>query len=221
MQLPRGRHGLSREFVAENQRVRILEAMVRSVGERGYAETSVQDVVARAGVSRRTFYAHFSDKEDCFVQGFDAVIRRILIAIEPAYQDGRSWPERVERGLERFLAFFVYEESLVRMAMVEALAAGPEAVRHYHDGVRSFLPFFDEGRSASPHGDQLPPKLSEAVLGGITSVLYERVAAGEATQVPQLLPELLYFALVPYIGHTRASKRAAAARERIGRLSPT
>jgi AcrR family transcriptional regulator len=211
-QLPRGRHGLTREFVSENQRYRMLEGMVRAVGERGYAETTVQDVIARAGVSRRTFYVHFADKQDCFLQGYDEAMARLLASTRSAYESGSSWPERLERGLERFLAFFSSEQGLVRMATVEVLAAGPEALRHYDDGIKGFLAFFDDGRAESAHGDELPASLSETVVGGITATLRQRVVAGEASRVTQLLPDLLYFALAPYIGHARALRRADAAR---------
>jgi AcrR family transcriptional regulator len=219
-QLPRGRHGLTREFVAENQRYRMLEGMVRAVGDRGYAETTVQDAIARAGVSRRTFYVHFAGKQDCFLQGYDAVMDRVLVATRGAYESGSSWPERLERGLQRFLAFFSDEVGLVRVAMVEVLAAGPEALRHHEDGIKRFVPFFDDGRAASAHGDELPAGLSEMVVGGITATLHQRVVAGGATGVPQLLPELLYFALVPYIGHARALRRADAARSATGTATP-
>ena len=70
--LPRGRHGLSREEVVESQRGRLLRAMADAVADKGYAETSVAEVIARAGVSRETFYEQFSSKEDCFHDTFDA-----------------------------------------------------------------------------------------------------------------------------------------------------
>jgi AcrR family transcriptional regulator len=208
-QLPSGRHGLSPEYVQENQRERILEAMVRTVGRKGYAETSVGDVLAQAGVSRRTFYDLFEDKEDCFLQAYDAVVARMMHEVKKQYDQPRQWPDKVRAGLSAFLAFFAYEEDLVRMAMVEVRAAGPEALKRYEAAERGFVPFLEEGRVQSPYRDRLPPNISEAVVGAITSRIYQRVVAGETKQVPQLLPELLHFVLLPYIGHARAAKAAA------------
>jgi AcrR family transcriptional regulator len=208
-QLPSGRHGLSPEYVQENQRLRILEAMVRTVGRNGYAETSVGDVLAQAGVSRRTFYDLFDDKQDCFLAAYDAVIARMMHEVAKQYARPGSWPDKVRAALAAFLAFFGYEQDLVRTAMVEVRAAGPQALKHYEAAERAFIPFLEEGRAQSPYRDRLPANISQAVIGGVTSRLYQRVAAGETSRVPELLPELLHFVLLPYVGHTRAAKAAA------------
>ena len=98
------------------------------------------------------------------------------------------------------------------MGLVEVLAAGPRALDRYDGAIRRFVPLFEQGRAESPYGDQLPPNISEAVLGGIAQVLYLRVLAGETATLPDALDELLYFALVPYLGHagtTRVATRSA------------
>lgn len=88
--LPAGRHGLSREFVARNQQERILDAMGKSVAEHGFAAASLSDVIARAGVSRKTFYEHFTDKEDCFLQAYDAVAAGLRNRVASAYSQGEA-----------------------------------------------------------------------------------------------------------------------------------
>jgi AcrR family transcriptional regulator len=74
--LPRGRHGLPREAVADSQRIRILTAMIEVVAARGYADTRVVDVIGTAGVSRKTFYELFDSKEDCFLAAYDSLLGR-------------------------------------------------------------------------------------------------------------------------------------------------
>src|SRR3954447_24211790 len=85
--LPIGRHSLSREDVLASQRGRLLDAMAEAVAQHGYGATTVAHVVALAGVSRKTFYEHFADKEDCFLALYDAGIAYVLGRIADALGD--------------------------------------------------------------------------------------------------------------------------------------
>jgi AcrR family transcriptional regulator len=210
-QLPRGRHSIPPEQVAQHQRVRMLEAIARSVGDKGYAATSVQDVLERAGVSRKTFYDNFADKEACFLEAYDAVVARVMHEVNKRYAEPGPWPQRVRIALGAFLNFFAYEQDLARMTMVEVLAAGPQAVGHYRAAITGFVGYFEEGRLVAAHSERVPEQTSEAVVGGLASVIYNRVADGRADEVPKLLPGLLYFALLPYIGPAQAAREAAKA----------
>src|SRR5215470_2187618 len=97
-QLPRGRHRLSREAVMSSQRTRALQAMTQAVADRGYADTRVVDIIQRAGLSRKTFYELFEDKEACFLAAYDLVFGRLYAKTQEAFDKaaGRPWPERVE-----------------------------------------------------------------------------------------------------------------------------
>jgi AcrR family transcriptional regulator len=207
-QLPRGRHQLSRRFVVHNQRERLFEAIVRTVAEEGYVETSVEAVLQRAGVSRRTFYDQFSGKEDCFLQAYDAVLAQLMAVVTEAYGGSGPWPERVRAGLSALLEFLASEDAVARVAMIEVLAAGPRAIARYSEALEGFVPFLDEGREASRQGAQLPPGTAHAVIGGLASVIHRRLLDGKADELPSLLPDLLYFTLVPYLGHARAARYA-------------
>ena len=191
----------------------MLEAIARTVGEKGYAETSVQDVLERAGVSSKTFYEHFADKRDCFLEAYDAVVRRVITAINQAYAKPGRWPDRIRRGFRVFLHFFVLEPALARMAMVEVLAAGPEAIEHHQTAIRGFIPYLEEGRRASRYRDHLPQNISEMTARGAAGIIYSRVAAGQTDQLPAMLPDLLYFVLVPFTGSSEAAKAATRARQ--------
>ncbi len=209
--LHRGRHGIPREQVRQQQRIRMLEAMARTVGDKGYAKTTVQDVLERSGVSSKTFYEHFNDKEDCFLQAYDAVVERVMVVVTNEYSRVRRWPDRVQRGLSSFLRFAGDEEDLARMAIVEVLAAGPRARERYETAVRRFMGFFEAGRIEARHPERLPTHLSEAVVGGIAATMYHHLITGRAEQLPLLLPDLLYCSLVPYLGHSRAASAARRA----------
>jgi AcrR family transcriptional regulator len=134
--LPRGRHRLSRDDVRRSQHERMVTAMTVAVADRGYAATSVADVLRGAGVSRETFYQQFSDKLDCFMSAFEAAGARLLERMEQAAggrgPDGRpDGPlDRFARGLDAYLdALAVTDRAVARVFLVEVNAAGPDAMR--------------------------------------------------------------------------------------------
>src|SRR3954454_12453140 len=101
--LPRGRHGLTREQVVGSQRGRIFRAMAETMARKGYASTSVSEVLRAAGVSRETFYEQFTDKEDCFIAAFQAAVGNVLGAVRDAPGDDGTPLERFARGLRAYL----------------------------------------------------------------------------------------------------------------------
>lgn len=130
-QLPKGRHGLSREEVESSQRLRILRGMAEAMREQGYVDTTVADVIARAGVSRESFYRLFISKADCFAAAFDAAAEILLhrISAAPALAEGSADPlDRVERAVAAYLDTLAEEPAWARLFIVEVHAAGPEAL---------------------------------------------------------------------------------------------
>src|SRR5688572_8706591 len=125
-QLPPGRHGLPRAFVAANQRERILSAVGDVASVAGYSDMTVEGVIVTAGVSRRTFYEHFKSKDEAFLAAFDAVLEQLFAAVRDAYGREQRAEARLSAALAAFLGFFAREPGFARMCIVEALAAGPE-----------------------------------------------------------------------------------------------
>lgn len=199
-----GRHNLTREEVVASQRRRLLDATVSAVAERGYAAATVADVIARAGVSRSTFYDQFSDKEDCFVAAHEDLIERLVAYVGRSYVRGGTLADKVRLGLRAFLEALAARPEGARFALVEVMAAGPRAHEQHRAAVREFVRFFDEARELAEDGERLPASLSQVVVGGVTRLVYEEVLAGRSKALPKLLPELVYLALVPYVGHERA-----------------
>ena len=126
-QLPKGRHGLSRAFIASNQRERLLDAIANVVAEKGYAGTRVADITDYAGVSRKTFYELFTDKEECFLAAFDAITKLLMDRMAQALTDlsDSNWRIRVRALLGEFLRFLAAEPAFARMCIVEVLGSGP------------------------------------------------------------------------------------------------
>jgi AcrR family transcriptional regulator len=187
-----------------------MRAVIEAAAEKGYAEVTVADLLLISGVSRKTFYAQFRDKEECFLAAYDGIVDDMLAAGIEAYGGTRPWAERIRSSLRALLEFLAGDPAVARVAMVEVLAAGPRAFERYEKSLRMFIRFLEPGRAETRRRDQLPPSISEAIVGGIAQVLYLRVAAGEADQLTEHLDELLVFALIPYIGHDRAAKVAMA-----------
>lgn len=166
--------------------------MALEVGERGYGEMSVAAVLRRAGMSRKTFYELFENKEDCFLQAFDAAVIRARMIVGAAYYR-RGWltlRDRVELGLAAFLDLCATEPEFARMCIVEVLAAGPRARERRDAAVLDFARFIEFPREEA-RGHSAPSLVSEAIAGGLYGVLYTRVARGETAQLPMLLDELM------------------------------
>jgi AcrR family transcriptional regulator len=214
--LPRGRHGLPRRFIVHNQRERMLLAVAEAVAEQGFVTTTVADIIARARLSRRTFYEHFADKEECFLAAYDTVVEQLLAAVGQAYEQADGWPQKVHDGLETFLAYLAAEPAFARMCIVEVVAAGPEARSRRDAAMRVFVDFLEPGRAEAPKGIVVPALAADIVVGGIYEIIYSRLQRNAADELVEMLPELLYSALVPYIGHRAAERAVAEARERAG-----
>ncbi|MEJ3748231.1 TetR/AcrR family transcriptional regulator [Actinomycetes bacterium KLBMP 9797] len=206
--LPRGRHDLPREFVARTQRDRLIDAMARTVAEKGYANTSLGDVCAAAGVSTRAYYQHFVDKETCFLAAFELGVELLQKSVATAYggQPGR-WPERMRRGLATLLHILAAEPAFAALAVVEVMAAGPKALACRRALLASYVEFFAAAprRAGQP---EVPRVAIEAIIAGIYGVIFDHVSTGRATELPDRLPELTYVVLVPFIG-PRAAATAA------------
>jgi AcrR family transcriptional regulator len=128
-QLPGGPHGMTRQQVAENQRGRILAALEELVAERGYPRVKVSDVVRRAGVSRKTFYALYENQEDSFLAIQEAIASRLLERVEAGAAAGATPEQRLDGAIDALVGFCAEEPAAVRTCVVEALAAGERARR--------------------------------------------------------------------------------------------
>lgn len=174
--------------------------------DKGYRSVTVADIVRRAGIARNTFYENFASKEDCFLAASDFAVQEALRRVVEASAEVDSWPARVDLGLAAFLDYVASEPALARTCIVEALSAGPASIERYESSIQAFVPLFRMGRKVSPQGEALPETLEETIVGGIFWILYQRIVTGRVEQIEELLPELVEFALTPYIG-AEAAKR--------------
>ena len=208
--LPPGRHGLPREFVVHNQRERLIAGLAEAIAENGYSGTTIAHITRHAAVSRRTFYEHFSSKDECFVAAYDTVMEELRGRVSAAFEGAEDWPHAVKAGIGAMLEFLAAEPSLARLCMVEALVAGPVVVERYDAAIQSFVPYFQSGREGRPPEvlARLSPTTEEALVGGMVSLISRRIIAGKAEELEELLPDLVEFTLTPYVGSAEAAKLA-------------
>ena len=187
--------------------------MVSAVADRGYGETRVVDVVARAGVSRATFYQLFDDLEDCFLATLDYVAGRLLDTTTAGFNEDpdADWPDRVRNGVAAFLNLLAEWPEGARFAITEVLAAGREALRRRDAVTRRFAELVDTGRQDS----QIDPPgvTSVAVVGGVQELLMSELVRGDVAHLRRHLPEIVYLITEPFLG----SEAAAAERDRARR----
>lgn len=208
--LPRGRHGLSREFVAQNQRERLFAALAECLHENGYDQTTVSTIGKRAGVSKSDFYKQFESKDACFLAAYDSTVERIREQVLAGCDEGDDWAMRVLASLAALLELLAAEPAQAQLVLVEGLRVGRGVYDRYQEALQSFVPYLREGSPSPANGTRPPEASDEAVVGGIASLLSSRVLAGKTEQLPEFLPDVAEFALTPYLGAAEARRLISA-----------
>jgi AcrR family transcriptional regulator len=191
--LPSGRHRLSRETVQQSQRGRLLFAIAQVVAEKGYAATTVADIVERASVSRSTFYEQFPDKEACFLAAFhfgaEFVLERMLAA-RTQIEDCHDWRAHVHSDVTTYLDVLASEPAFACAVHVEILAAGPAALERRAAVFSLFTDRTQEiyglARDQDPSLPDLPRKLFELHTGGMDELIRERLRLDGAPALREL-----------------------------------
>jgi len=190
-QLPGGRHGLPPSFVAANQHERILAAVARAAAELGYGQMTVEAIIARAGVSRRTFYQHFRNKEDAFLAAYDALVGQAVRHVRSAYLNEPTARARLRAGIGAFMRFLASDPEVARMGIVEVFAAGPRAIARRNEALREFAEIIEDNINDLVPSVRRPELTAETIVGGIFEVVFTRILAGRTEELPGLADDLL------------------------------
>lgn len=204
--LPPGRHGLSREYVARNQRQRLAAATIDVVARDGIAAATVASICAAAGVSRRVFYANFESKEDCVLRVYEEAVERLLDLAAKAGSGADDWERQVSLRLRAVLEAFAAEPHLARFCLIAPQRAGGEIAARYRQAMREALSCLSAGRPESATGPS--ETVAVSLVGGLAALVSRQVAAGEAATLPALLPDLVELFLTPYLGRAGAAGAA-------------
>jgi AcrR family transcriptional regulator len=205
--LPPGRHGLSREFVARNQRDRIIAGTIAAVAEHGFQETTIAQISAAAGVSRRTFYVYFETKEESYETAFGQIVDHLREAAAERASGEDDWPRTVAARLGGVLAVFAANPALAVFTLIVPLRAGGRVAALYRDALETALVELTAGMPAPPEVQPPSEAVQHALIGGVVSMISERVEAGG--DVEALAPDLAELFLSPFVG--RSAARSAAA----------
>jgi AcrR family transcriptional regulator len=192
--LPRGPHSLTRAQVAANQRGRMLEGMIDAVGEKGYAASTVSDVIKRAGVSRKAFYEHFANKDECFLATHDSIAAIGRRGVSTAFHGAEGLSDGVQRALGDVFDLAIARPQALRVLMVEIGAARPAGSERRERLVVGYEDVLRESLGLQRGPGPIPNPVLRGVVGGILHVLYARLRQGERERLRELLPELVRWA---------------------------
>lgn len=207
--LPRGPHALGRRVVLASQHERLVEGVVQAVADKGYADTTVADIVARAGVSRTTFYEHFADREECFLAAYEAGVDTLIAAIVEAVGVEGEWLDRLRAGTRAYLGLLAAEPAFARTFFLEVYAAGPRALDRRAEVMERFARLLGDLHSAARADDSSLPAVPEpvysAAVGGINEIVTARVRGGATDELTDLEDPLMYIQLALFADHERAA----------------
>jgi AcrR family transcriptional regulator len=193
-ELPRGVHSLSREQVAGNQRRRLMAAMTDAVGEQGYAKTTVAHVIARAGVSRKAFYQHFANKQECMLETYDALAAEGVEIVTEAYLKESETPASARSGIRALFEWAIENPRALRLVLIEVGSTGPAGIARREQLLGSFEELLRASLGLPPG----PNPVLRAIIGGLNQVLYTRAQAGSYAELRALVPALVQWATSYY-----------------------
>jgi AcrR family transcriptional regulator/DNA-binding MarR family transcriptional regulator len=198
--------------VAEMQRQRLLTATLGVVAEGGVPAVTIASVSQRAGVSRRTYYELFGDREACLIAAFDHGVTRAAETVAPIVESDASWRVRVRAGLVALLGFFEENPALARLMVLEVMTVGPATIQRRARIAERLSTFIDQGRLESASQEACSPLTAEAVVGAVLSVIQTRVLEhehprpGASLSLLELTGQLMGVIVHPYLGAQAARK---------------
>jgi AcrR family transcriptional regulator len=203
-QLPRGSHGLPDEFVARSQRERLFAGLARVMARSGYAATTVDQIAAESGVSRKALYTHFSGKEDVLLQAHRAIVERMAAGAGPAIAEQEDWRSSLRALFDWGLELFAREPAFANLALVEVAAATPASRRLQRETlgmVRTLI-----ARATTDNSRTVPNLAVDGMLGGMVYVIAKAAEEGDPSELPALRPELMAWFMLVFDGPEAAER---------------
>jgi AcrR family transcriptional regulator len=205
-------HAPKLKLVDSPKRDKILAGMLEEVGSRGYDATSVRTVLDRTGLYRQAFYDNFADKESCYLAALDAGLAKLEALVAAAAASEETWRGQLRAGLGALLDYLDAEPDIGRALIVEVHTVGREALARRGEAMRKATDFVDLARREAGEAESPPRIAAEGVVAGIHAVVHSRLSTGATYGFRKLLPEFMYFAVLPYFGPEAATEEMTAAR---------
>jgi AcrR family transcriptional regulator len=210
---PIARHSLPREFIEANQRNRLMAGAVDALAERGYQGTNVESIARAAGVSRNTFYLHYSDKQVCFLAAYDHAVEWLEGEVAIVAGTHREWAWRLRAAVAKALELLAVGNRLARLCTVEVFFAGVRAEVRHRDLVDRLSLLLGVGRGERGLGADLPLHLEPTLIGGAFALIARQLGGGEGPGLAELAPELTEYLLSFYLGVEAARAVAVEGRQ--------
>jgi AcrR family transcriptional regulator len=202
--LPKGRHRLGAEVVKSVQRERIVYATAEAIRVKGYANITVADIVATAGLSRDVFYVHFHDKQEAIEGTVQLVFERLLATMAGAFfGSSGAWPEQVWEAGWAFVRFLEADPSLAHFLFVGTYAP-PTHIKRVHDFVLAFTVFVESGNNYQSQTAQVSRTVSEAIVCSVLEAVTFHVRHDRVAELRGLIPNITYMVFVPFMGSDAA-----------------
>lgn len=192
-------------------RQRLLEAMLATSGELGYEQVAVRHVIERGETSRATFYKHFEDREDCFAQAYAEAGERLCRHLIATTERQASWREGLRAALAELLELCANQPLVAKALLVEVHAAGERPLIVRRELMGRLARALDSGRDERPAGQAPPAIAADFVIGAVDNLLAAKLIDGDAARAPEMLPGLLHFVVMQYLGEAAAWEEMTAA----------
>lgn len=204
------RVGNSRRQDSGQLRQRLTDAFTKIAAERGYAKTTVKEVVAAAGVSRSAFYGQFESKRQCLIAAYDAYVDRLMSEVDQAMETQEEWPLKIKAAVVAGLGFVTETASFARLFAVEAFSAGPAVLDRGFAGMQRVVLILRTGRDLYPEADRISDLTEPVLVAGITSLVTGALLSEEEARLAELEPPMVEILLTPYLGVEQAKEIAQA-----------
>lgn len=205
----------------QHQRDRILRAVVDVASVAGYGTMVVEDIISTAGVSRRTFYDYFPNKEAAFLDAYDQAVDQLRDRVSEGYAIDGSVYERTTSAVAALINTLADDPAMAEMGVVEVLAAGAEAIERRGRAMSRLATLITDGVQSTGGAEQMPPLTAETIAGGIHEVVYSRVLRGELEELRGMVPDLVYAIFLPYMGTSGAEHARVVAVDFLAANPPT
>jgi AcrR family transcriptional regulator len=189
----------TRDRTGSSERAQIVEALIEIAAERGYGETTIDLILERAGLDRPAFDRHFRGKYDCFLSAWQDLNEQCLETMVRAYESREEWPDRLRAVAYQVIEGLSHDPSRASFG-VEVLAAGDAARARRDMTMRVIASLIDAGRQEMEDPESVPHTTAEALAGSAYGQIYSRVVRGDVDELPDLVPQLMSAAVMPYLG---------------------
>jgi AcrR family transcriptional regulator len=187
-------------------REQLMDAMLDLTFEHGYEAVSVDMVAERAGGSRKDFSAIFSSKEACAIAVLEELTADNVRTVQGAYDRQDQWPDSLRAAAYAQADWILENPKCVRFGMVEMLWAG-ELTKAIRDNTfRHYSAMVDGGRAVADDPDSIPAFTADGAVGSITEMFAKRLQRGSVDDPYKFIPELMYLAVLPYLGEEAARR---------------